>query len=175
MKLTPEIERKKLRLPDYDYTTAGFYYVTLCTQSRLCLFGEISEGKMMLNDFGKILHDALLLLPNRYSNVELDTFVIMPNHLHAIICLFDGTGTTQRSSPTSISEIIKNFKTYTTRLYIEGVHKYNWPTFEKKLWQRSFYEHVIRNDQSLCKIQQYIVNNPLKWELDRENPLNIKN
>lgn len=171
MKLKPENERKHLRLPDYDYSTTGFYYVTLCTQNRECLFGNITNGKMLLNDSGEMVNEVWRLLPNQYPNIEMDTYTIMPNHLHGIIFITEGTA--QRPSAT-LSNIIKNFKTYSSYCYIEGVRKHGWASYEKRLWQRSFYEHVIRNDESLSKIQQYIINNPLKWELDKENPINIK-
>jgi putative transposase len=89
---------------------------------------------------------------------------------------YEGILQAQRPSPTNrtLSNIIKNFKTYTTWSYINGVHQKNWLPFEKKLWQRSFYEHIIRNETNLLKIQQYIIDNPLKWEGDKENPDNIK-
>jgi putative transposase len=181
MALTPETERKRLRLAEFDYRSAGFYYVTLCTQGRLCLFGEILNAKMLLNDAGKMIHDVWTNLPNHFPNIQLDSFVIMPNHFHAIVIIKEITdifrefGTAQRPSPTnaSLSDIIRNFKTYTTWSYINGVHENNWAPFEKKLWQRAFYEHIIRNEASLLKIQQYIIDNPLKWKNDKENPDNI--
>lgn len=182
MTFVPETERKQLRLAGYDYKKAGLYYVTLCTYGRLCLFGKISNEKMLLNDAGRMLHETWTNLPKHFTNVYLDSFIIMPNHLHAIVILSESLSrlrkfvTAQRPSPTncSLSSIIKSFKTYTTRQYIENIRQHGWPAFKKKLWQRSFYEHIIRNDTNLLNIQQYIADNPLKWDLDRENPSNIK-
>jgi len=182
MAIFPETERKRLRLAEYDYSSTGFYYITLCTYGRLCLFGEISNEKMHLNDAGKMVHNAWTNLPLHFPNMCLDRFIIMPNHFHAIAIIKNShdiireSGTAQRPSPTntSLSDIIKNFKTYTTWSYIKGIHEDNWLSFEKKLWQRSFYEHIIRNEISLLKIQQYIIDNPQKWAWDQENPANVK-
>ena len=102
MKILLETERKSLRLPEYDYSSAGFYYVTLCTQARLCLFGEISNAKMHLNEAGIMVNDVWKNLPTRFPNLQLDAFVVMPNHFHAIVIIDESTemnnefGTAQR-------------------------------------------------------------------------------
>lgn len=162
-------QRKALRLAGYDYHAEAYYYITLCAQGRSCFFGEISNGKVLLNEAGKMVQKVLINVPVRFQNVNLDCFVVMPNHIHAIVVI---SGTAQGPSPTSLSDIIKDLKTYTTWLYIANIHQKKWPAFEKKLWQRGFYEHIIRDEDSLKRIKNYIVENPLKWELDQENPKN---
>lgn len=178
--------RRSIRLAGYDYSQAGAYFVTICTQDRACLFGEIADGEMWLSNMGEIVKDEWLRTAKIRSNVELDTFVVMPNHFHGIIVLHpDGRGTLQHAStndecvptvekfskPTSntIPTIVRLFKSATTRCInvmcnIPGV----------KLWQRNYYEHIIRNDESLNRIREYIVNNPLQWALDRENPVGAR-
>ncbi len=171
----PELERKKLRLHCYDYRSEGFYFITLCVHGRMCLFGDVVNSEMILNASGKMINEVLINLPKFYPTIILDAYIIMPNHIHAIVNISADIGTAQRPSPTkpSLSDILKNFKTYTTRKYIDGVHQQGWLPFEDRLWQRSFYEHIIRNETSLDKIREYIFDNPLKWEIDRENPINF--
>ena len=185
MKNKPQIQnRKSLRLKDYDYSKTGFYFVTIVTQDRECLFGEIFDGEIILNDAGKMIRDIWLQLPIHYNGVKLDLFQVMPSHLHGIIfltvnnknvgigpCACPDRGQPRGVVPTlSLSDIIHRFKTFSTKKYIEGVKQYNWIRFNIKLWQRSFYDHVIKNETDLNNIREYIVNNPVRWELDKENP-----
>ncbi|MFC1708747.1 transposase [Candidatus Omnitrophota bacterium] len=116
-------------------------------------------------------------LPNKYNNIRLDEYVIMPNHLHGIIGIVganlrvrpnDDTGPTHRSAPT-LGQIIQWFKTMTTNYYIKGVKDNDWKPFLGKLWQRNYYEHVIRDDADLNEIREYIHNNPMNWDNDSEN------
>lgn len=107
----------------------------------------------------------MIIHPDKESPCAL--LGIMPNHIHAIVVI---SGTAQRPSPTSLSDIIKVLKTYTTWLYIKNVDQKKWLPFEKRLWQRGYYEHIFRNENSLENIQKYIMENPLKWEFDKENP-----
>ncbi len=163
--------RKSLRLRGFNYQSAGYYFVTFCVQDRLCLLGEIIQGKNILNDAGHMVHHEINTIQHRHFNLQLDAFIVMPNHVHAIVVIEQGGH--RRSAPTdfSLPNIIKNIKTFTTKQYSHGVHTKKWPSFHKRLWQRGYYEHVIRNDESLFNIRQYIMDNPLKWETDRENPL----
>ncbi len=179
MKFDPqEYNRRSIRLKDYDYTQPGYYYVTIVTQNRKCLFGEINNGEMVLNEAGSMIQDIWKQLPNKYFGVDLDQFQLMPNHLHGVIVL---VGTGPRACPDkgqpqgvvptiSLSDIVHRFKSFTTRKYIDGVNRCEWVQFDYKLLQRSFYDHVIRDETELKNVRKYIVNNPLKWELDIENP-----
>lgn len=171
--------RKRLRLLEYDYQMAGYYYITLCTQNRQCLFGKIENDFMILNDAGKMVHDVWLDISNKYNGFENDLFVVMPNHLHGILILNDkgpaqdlnDSGPAQGPAPTlSVPDIMRNFKSLTTTFYRKGMEKNKYEPFEKKLWQRSYYEHIIRKNESLNKIRQYIIDNPKKWKEDQENP-----
>ncbi len=155
--------RKKLRLSALNYKTKGYYFVTICSKNRNCLFGEICENKMSLNSAGQMIKSSLNSVQNLYFGWSIDTQIIMPNHIHAIFFLF-------QHSTLSLPEVIRNFKAYTTSRYIAGVYEHNWPAFSKQLWQRSYYEHIIRNEISLHKVREYIINNPAKWKEDRDNP-----
>ncbi len=169
----------------YDYSQPGWYFVTICVKNWKCIFGKIDIGEMILNEYGNIVKDTWYDLPNHNFNVELDEFIIMPNHIHGIIVLnyninnknnVVGTGSEPVPTNTSInkkhhglSEIIRQFKTFSSKRIN---HKRK--TIGKPLWQRSFYDHIIRNEKSLNNIREYIRINPLKWEIDNNNPLNIK-
>lgn len=118
---------------------------------------------MILNNAGKMVDEHLLNISNNPS-VILDKYCIMPDHIHAIVCI-SSVGPTQGSVPT-ISEMIQRFKTITTKLYIDGVHSGDYPPFEKKIWQRSFFDRIIRNEQGYLEAWRYIDENPLKWQMD---------
>lgn len=163
MKLSPI--RKKLRLPDYDYSSEGAYFVTICTQNRQCLFSNITDGEIRLNEAGTMIQIRWQQLPERFNNILLDEFTIMPNHLHGIIEIAEA-GT--RPAPT-LGAIIGAFKSITTHDYIAGVRQRNWPPFSEKLWQRNYYEHIIRNESELNRTRQYILDNPVNWDQDPEN------
>jgi REP element-mobilizing transposase RayT len=157
--------RRSLRLRDYDYTRPGAYFVTICAHRRACLFGHITEETMHLNAFGKIIEATWHALPSHYPNVEPDAFVIMPNHVHGILVLDADTATLPKRH--GLPEIIRAFKTFASRRINQrrggpGRH----------VWQRDYYEHVIRMEDSLSDIRDYIETNPLRWHLDRENPAN---
>ena len=163
--------RKSIRLKHYDYAEPGMYFVTICTQNKKCLFGNIVDGAMRLNDCGEIVRQTWNDLPNHYRNVGLDMCMIMPNHFHGIIMLTDGVGpdpnTNVGAAPTTkhgLSEIVRGFKTFSSRRI--NVLRC---TPDASVWQRNFYECVIRNERELFEIQEYIQNNPLKWDLDPEN------
>jgi putative transposase len=157
-------QRKTIRLKGYDYSRAGLYFITICTQDRLCLFGKIENGLMILNDAGHRVNQWWDELKNKYNFIELHEQIIMPNHFHGIIQIFstDPNGQTHRSAPT-VNSIVQWFKTMTTNGYIRGVKNYGWPRFHKKLWQRNYYEHIIRDEISYHQISEYIQTNSLKW------------
>lgn len=175
-------QRRSIRIKDYDYSSVGCYFVTICTQNRECLFGHINsvgvdpcvDPTMALNEAGRLVNNWWKKLPEKFPNIELDIYQIMPNHLHGIIGVTNGIGRTHGSAPTTLGTIIQWFKTMSTNEYIRNVKSNHWKSFNNRLWQRNYYEHVIRNDDDLSRIREYITNNPLQWELDEENPKNIK-
>jgi len=179
--------RRSVRLKAHDYSLAGAYFVTVCTQNRECMFGKIHNAKMILNDAGRMVQGVWDKLPVRYPGVQTDAFVIMPNHIHGIIVL---TGTTQRRGesrirprpgdhkdrpygtlPGTIGRVMQGFKSITTRKYIRGIVEYNWPPFEKRLWQRNYYERVVRDDSEMHRVREYVTGNPAGWLEDEENPI----
>lgn len=179
MKYNPEKHhRRSIRLKGYDYSQVGAYFVTICAQNRACLFGDIVGGEMRLNDTGKIVADSWRWLASQYDYVELDEWVVMPNHIHGIIVVNDRRGDSRiaptRTAPTGkrkpIGRLIGAFKTVSTK-HINIMRG----TPGIPVWQRNYYEHIVRNDESLNRIREYIKNNPLQWKLDRENPNVAKN
>lgn len=167
--------RKQLRLLGYDYKNVGSYFITICTENRRCLFEKVVDGEMIMNDVGKMIYEVWSGLPSRYPGVQMDFFVIMPNHIHAIVFLGAvDQGYKSDYTMISLSDLVRNFKTYTASRYSQGVKKNGWPNFSKRLWQRNYYEHIIRNENSLEKIQQYINENPMRWNDDEDNPKNGK-
>jgi putative transposase len=165
--------RRSIRLKGFDYSRSATYFVTICVDNRECLFGTIlqdggcenTSDRMLLNDVGKMVSAEWLDLPSRFPSMILDDFVVMPNHFHGIIC----TSPDSQVNPT-LGQIIGVFKSIVTHHYIIGVNTQNWKPFHKRLWQRNYYEHIIRDDAALQKIQQYIQNNPLTWQTDSLNP-----
>lgn len=171
--------RRSIRLKKYDYRSKGVYFVTICAQEKRCLFGEIVDDKMTLSEAGRVMENAWNELPRRFNHIELDTHVIMPNHIHGIIPIVGAplvgarnrAGTRPAPTPApSLGDIVGAFKSITTNEYINGVKQHGWPPFPGKLWQRNYYEHIVRNDDELNAVREYIVGNPLKWAMDRENP-----
>jgi len=166
--------RRSIRLKGYDYSQTGAYFVTICTKGRACLFGEIAGGKMVLNDAGRIAADEWTKTALIRDEIQLDEWVVMPNHFHGIVWIrqTDGTGDTVRRGdrpvaptgprPRSLGALMAGFKSAVTK----RVNKLR-QTPGEKLWQRNYWEHIIRNDDELNRIRQYIIDNPAKWEMDR--------
>ncbi len=165
--------RRSIRLKDYDYSQPGAYFVTLCTQNGTTVFGDILNGEMRLNDRGEIVQELWNMLPERFPTLELDCYVIMPNHMHGILV----QGEQAKSRPihtsevdgskhalvqpsyTELGQIIRTFKAIATRL-IRACDS------SEFAWHRNYYEHVIRNGSDLNRIRQYIVDNPARWTED---------
>lgn len=158
--------------------------MTACTQERACIFGDIVDGVMVANDAGRMVESVWHGLPERFSGMELDTFVVMPNHVHFIMFLVGAplvgalTSTEGRNSragtrpaPTTVGDIVGAFKSMTTHKYTLGVSVSGWPSFPGRLWQRNYYERVIRNEAELDKFRTYILHNPDRWFEDEEYPL----
>ena len=160
---------------DYDYARPGMYFFTICTHHRQLLFGDVINEEMNLNEVGEIVFDEWRKSANIRSELELDAFV-MPNHVHGIIGLKDlnivgATGRSpSRSGPSkhSLGAFIAGFKSAVAKR-VNAVRR----TPEIKIWQRNYYEHVIRDEESLSRIREYIVNNPAQWDADPENPARL--
>ena len=178
--------RRSIRLKEYDYSQAGAYFVTICTHNREYLFGDIKDGEMVLNGTGSIVQSVWEGLPNRGEAVGLDAYVIMPNHMHGIIIIGRGEAFAGRNNrissqgranasplhgtqPGSLGAIVQNFKSVSTRKINQKKGTSGIP-----LWQRNYYEHIIRSEKSLINIRHYIAENPLRWAYDEENPCRIQ-
>ena len=203
--------RRSIRLKAYDYSTAGAYFVTIVTQERLCVFGDVADGEAHLTDAGEMIRQVWHEIPIRFPSFEIDEFVVMPNHIHGILIIHSPVGvplvgtqdaahakttdspsfvgvlptdaarptygdrTTTRVAPTeggnaTLGEVVGAYKSLTTLEYSKGVENYGWPPFDKRLWQRNYYERIIRDNRELDGAREYIANNPTQWELDAENP-----
>ncbi|NDV95793.1 hypothetical protein D0T84_12860 [Dysgonomonas sp. 521] len=181
MKEAASHNRRSIRLHGYDYSQNGLYFVTICVQNKTSLLGKIMEGEMVLNDAGRMIEKWCGKLLNKFPCITMDTYIIMPNHFHAIIEIMDNVGAHLRVCPDKTDEnddlngahtgaplhhIIQWFKTMTTNEYIHGVKSLGWQPFDKKLWQRNYYEHIIRDEQSHDNITRYIIENPFYWITD---------
>jgi len=234
--------RKSIRLKGYDYSQEGLYFITIVCQNRTHFFGEIIDGNMILNDAGKMIEKQWLTIAERFDNIVLEEYIVMPNHFHAIVNIPVGatlvvdpnkdpnikatlvvhpnkdssskatlvvdpnkappqqektddtindiewqpqgiattgiapsgnttTGIAQPPKNKTIGDIIGAFKSITTNEYIKNVKSNNWKRFDKKLWQRNYWEHIIRNKKAYKNISEYIKNNPKKWSEDSKNKL----
>ncbi len=160
--------RKSIRLKGYDYSKEGLYFITLCTQNREYLFGKIQNKIMLLNHAGKIVENEFINLLKRFAHIQLHEYVIMPNHFHCIIEILENNNIKEElNNKKTVGDIVGAFKSIVTVKYIYGVKNYNWKPFNKKLWQRNYWEHIIRNEKSYNKILDYIKNNPTKWHDDK--------
>ena len=220
-------QRRSIRLKGYDYSRAGLYFITICCQNRICRFGHIENGQMILNEYGQIAYNEWTQLTERFPYFELDVFQIMPNHMHGIILLTEPVGTTlavalndavvpndvvgqngigaivgnkndavtqniqydaiaqkravaqERAgaspAPAAAGDIVGAYKSLVANGCLEifkhnhimaGFTPDNIPMMGK-LWQRNYYEHIIRDEQSYRRIAEYIINNPAKWNEDK--------
>lgn len=168
----PLPERKPQRLHEYDYSQNGAYFVTVCTHDRRCLLGSVENNTVVVNEAGKMVGQRIENISNGV-NVTVDKYVVMPNHIHAIIMVYrDGTetehGTAQGPFPT-LSDYIRRFKTITMKLYIDGVKDGRYPPFEKTIWQKSYHDRILRDENEYLSAWRYIEENPLRWLLDEYN------
>lgn len=186
--------RKSIRLKGYDYAKAGAYFITICVQNRECLFGEIADGEMQLNDAGTIAANCWDEIPKHFPNVILDQCIIMPNHVHGIIVITKSvpicvpgeknvganivgannysplrTSQPQRKNGTSktIGSIVRGFKIGVTKWFRANQSSDDSP---QTVWQRNYYEHIIRDDDDLSRIREYIATNSMNWMTDENNP-----
>jgi putative transposase len=219
----PERRRRPTRLAGHDYASPGWYVVTICTQDRALLLGEVRQGVVRFSDAGLMVERWWKQLPSRFPGIALDVHVVMPNHLHGIVIVHDPLDlslatafnadlvgrdvalnvaeyarpvapTASASNPgghagpplrghtlpageppsevnaCSLTDVIGWFKTMTTNEYIRGVKTLNWEPFNRHLWQRSFYDTMIRSDRHLYRARTYIEANPFNWDTDIDNP-----
>lgn len=166
-----EAVTSRLRLRDYDYRTPGTYFVTICTEQRCCLLGEICDDQMVLSPAGAMVESWWFSIPRKYPSVMPDAMVVMPNHIHGVIFTGMQYDPNRVGSPPSLSDVIGWYKSITTHDYMLGVHTEQWPRFPGKLWQDGMYDHIVRSDAALDRILTYIETNPANWHLDEENPI----
>jgi len=181
--------RRSIRLKGYDYSQAGAYFVTICTRNRECLFGDIVDAEMRLNDAGHMVWDLWQKIPGHFPHADIDEFVVMPNHVHGIIVIVgaqfiapldcDAMNRNKiqgamNHAPTSrdainnkkpVGEIVRAFKARFTHA-INNIRN----TQGHPVWQRNYYEHIIRNEEEMDRIREYIIENPVKWAEDVDNP-----
>jgi len=180
MTYNPEIHRRRsIRLKGYDYAQAGAYFVTICTWNKECLFGEIANGTSKLNKYGEMVMKCWNEISGHFFHVKTDEFIIMPNHIHGIITINNvgaqfiapfGKTTSEKlgvinHAPT-IGGVVRSFKARCTYMINQLRDTPGTP-----VWQRNYYERVIRDDRELYSIREYIRYNPLKWDEDEENPV----
>ena len=211
MTFNPDIHhRRSIRLKEYNYSGVGAYFVTLCAFQRECLFGDVVDSEMLVNPYGEIVRECWKRLPDYFPYVEIDGFVVMPNHFHALLLINESVGAKQGISaspafdlhdnkgeycnqgeagdavasplppiresssllqgtlPGSLGAIVQNFKSVSTRKSNKLRENPGCP-----IWQRNYYERVIRNEKELSTAREYILNNPMQWDLDKNNPINI--
>jgi REP element-mobilizing transposase RayT len=173
-----QFHRRSIRLKEYDYSAPGAYFVTICANDRKCVFGEIKRGTPILNDVGKMVTDYWTQLSKRFSNVQIDTFIVMPNHFHGIIivgagfprpmddefnvrCLGRGDRDGRGDRAPTLGQIVAYFKYGTTKKINIACG-----TPGRRIWQRNYYDHIIRNEFDLNRIREYIINNPVQWPKD---------
>lgn len=194
MQYNPEIHRRRsTRLRGYDYSLRGAYFVTICSVNRVCLFGEIVNGEIRLHQAGLTVQECWEEIPAHFPDVELDAFVVMPNHVHGIIVVSAGKGSACRDRsmasisttcrgpkvtcrapmaerfgrpvPGSVPTVIRSFKSAATK---RTNQMRRCPG--ARLWQRNYWEHIIRNETELSRLREYVLTNPMRWELDRLHP-----
>jgi REP element-mobilizing transposase RayT len=209
--------RRSMRIQGWDYSQEGVYFITICTQDKEYLFGEIVADLMHLNASGEMVLQTWEELPERFPMMEMDARVVMPNHFHGIVVIRRGEPCVRPERPEfgfrpepgvrsslenppnmvhfdqvepsdqgehkvrpykkwpqgtgggSIGRIVQAFKSLTTRRYIRGIRESGWRPFKIKLWQRNYYERIIRDEEEWGRISEYIAANPINWALDREN------
>jgi len=155
-------QRKRTRVQGFDYRDPGPYFVTICEHRRTNRFGRVVDHCMMPNEAGEMVIKAWLELPEKFSEITFDAFVLMPNHVHGLV-MFDSEDVGRN---VSLSEAMKWFKTMTTNWYMRGVKAQAWSRFDGHLWQRSFHDRIVRSDLEMDRFRTYIANNPALWVED---------
>ena len=167
------IRRKYHRYHKFDYSSVGYYFITICCYEQKCLFGEISNDEMILNEFGRIAFDEWEQIPTRFNDVSLDIFQIMPNHIHWILIikdrLFDSENIKEinninKNHKNTIGDIIKAYKSIVFNKCLNICKSRN--QYMGKLWQPNYYDHILRDSEAHYNIGNYILNNPINWSED---------
>jgi putative transposase len=187
--LDPQIEftimsnnrsRRSIRLKGYDYSADGAYFITICVGNRECLLGEINDGQMIINEYGSIVRDVWEDLPDRVSDIDLDEYIIMPNHFHAIILINKSPESTEIHKDLDIDDIKARRKMILPKvvgrfkmLAAKAINQSR--EIEGSFWQRNYYERVIRSEEDCQIVRQYIINNPVQWEMDEHHPVRGSN
>ena len=160
----PELpQRKRLRLAGFNYAEARSYFVTIVVRDRRHLFGDVAEGRMRPSCAGRMIAAHWRSLRSRYPGLDVEPFVVMPNHLHGLV------STVRMSSPPALGGIVGAFKSITARAYRSGADDGRWLPMPNGLWQRGYFDHVIRNETDEGHAMEYIANNPANWRTDRYN------
>lgn len=155
--------RKIIRLSGFDYATPGYYYVTLCTKNKQCLFGKVAGGEMMINALGRIVVEVWQGLASNFSDLVLDEFIVMPNHVHGLVRIEKRLSFKEAGTAATLSQVVGALKSKSTLL----CRKRLFPEKKKlEFWQKTFYDRVIRNEEELLKVREYIRYNAQKWEKD---------
>jgi len=181
------MKRQYNRLSKELYTGGFWYFVTICTYDMKCIFVaeglSLQDNKFILNSLGKIVEQEILNLENNFRKTKVENYIIMPNHTHLIISIDEGATRVNFQKMISLGDVVGLLKAYTQKRVRDELNKnggINPPLRNikgvnfHKIWQKSFYDHIIRNDNDLLRIQEYIINNPINWELDSLNPPNLK-
>jgi REP element-mobilizing transposase RayT len=157
--------RRSIRLRGWDYSSRGIYFVTICAEKKVCLFGQVVDNEMKVNEVGRIVDKVWNSIPDRFPNVQMDSFVVMPNHVHGVIAIMsDGRQGAASSAPT-IGRIMRAFKSISAiEVNKASGRKGN------AVWQRNYYEHIVRGGDDLDRVRRYIIENPRHWGEDEENP-----
>ncbi len=180
--------RRSFRLKNYDYSQAGAYFVTICIKGRECMFGDVVDGEMGLNYAGQMVRDVWHKIPEHFPHADIDEFIVMPNHAHGIIVICRDGCRGEVSSPISVSHIPKTKQGGDTpplqrRALGQIVAYFKYQSAKRinqirnapahPVWQRNYYEHIIRSEEEMNRIREYIMENPAKWAEDENNPANI--
>lgn len=160
----------RLRLREYNYSTPGIYFVTMCTEHRRCLFGTVEHGEVQLSRAGVVIESWLYDIARWFPGVSIDVATVMPNHVHVLLALTSDSDGRQVEGTPSVSTLIQWFKTKTTYDYTIGVRTDGWPPFPGRLWQRGFHDRIVRSERELDRFRRYIVENPARWTDDSYNP-----
>jgi len=169
--------RRSVRLPGFDYSKIGMYFVTVCASERRCIFGEVRDDETVLSSIGQIVSACWIEIPHHFPNVKIEAYVVMPNHIHGILTIhsnWKGAGSQEKlaapmesfgkPTPRSIPTIVRSFKAAASRHsresgYVKG----------ESIWQRGYYEHVLRNTREYVEVTNYILQNPARWADDEDN------
>ncbi len=161
--------RKRTRHPSHNYSLAGYYFITICTKYHQQIFGDVHHSKVELNAIGKVIESKLTDTNKIYEDIKIDDYyIIMPNHIHFILILEETFGEDDDRAKMSVSKIVQQFKSVCTKEVRSKLNK------DINLWQRSFYDRVIRNEKELYNIRRYIETNPAKWEIEKSIPENLE-